>query len=971
MGIFKQFEEKWQKAWEEARIFEADPISDKPKYFITVAYPYPNSPQHIGHGRTYTLADVHARYMRMRGYNVLLPMAFHYTGTPILAMIKRLNDGDEDLIDTFTRIYHVPKETLKHFVEPIKIARYFHEEIKQGMKEIGYSMDWRREFITVDPEYSRFIEWQFHKLRHAGLISQGSHPVGWCPNDGNPVGQHDTRGDVEPEIGEYVLVKFEYDGYVLPAATLRPETVFGVTNMWLNPKAEYVKATVNGEQWIVSKQSVQKLRYLNRKVEVLETFIGKEMIGKQTSNPVNHEDMLILPADFVDPNNATGVVMSVPGHAPYDYIALEQMKKETDQLEEYGIKPEALESVKPISIISVPKYGEFPAADAVNQTGIKDQRDARLEDATKEIYRHEFHVGTMKKNTGSYAGLSVAEAKERVRQDLITDGKAETMYELVNKPVVCRCGTECLVKMFEDQWFINYGDPKWKDLAHKCLDEMSILPEDLRQEFNYVIDWLHEKACARKAGLGTKLPWDPQWVIESLSDSVIYMAYYLIVKHIKQYRIRPEQLTKEVFDYIFLGVGLPKRVATQTGINEKVLEEMRNEFKYFYPLDSRHSGRDLVPNHLTFMVFVHVGIFSEELWPRQIVVNGSVLMEGQKMSKSMGNIIPLRDAVKMFGADPLRMAELTTAELLQDADFSPTLARSMGDRLEKFYKFAVEATQMEESASASFSEIDRWIISRLQDHIKMATESMDKLLVRRAVHSVFYMLDQDFQWYRRRISKESGVAERKKAIVKVFRKILDSQVRMLAPIAPHVCEEIWEKMGGKGFVSLALWPTPEEAKVDVEAEEAENLIQRVFEDTLNIIEATGISPKQIYYYVSASWKWQVYLKVLKKSVSAKIVFGDIIKELMADHELKVFGEKVVKFTRQAIDETNQISGDKKDKQDRVGIMNEYGVLKGALGFLEGEFKAKVLIYVEDDQKRYDPKKKAELSRPHRPAIYIE
>jgi len=86
MAFLRQTERKWQKRWEEDRIFEANPDSNKPdsnkpKYFITVAYPYPNSPQHIGHGRTYTLADVHARYMRMKGYNVLLPMAFHYTGT--------------------------------------------------------------------------------------------------------------------------------------------------------------------------------------------------------------------------------------------------------------------------------------------------------------------------------------------------------------------------------------------------------------------------------------------------------------------------------------------------------------------------------------------------------------------------------------------------------------------------------------------------------------------------------------------------------------------------------------------------------------------------------------------------------------------------------------------------------------------------------------------------------------------------
>jgi len=200
---------------------------------------------------------------------------------------------------------------------------------------------------------------------------------------------------------------------------------------------------------------------------------------------------------------------------------------------------------------------------------------------------------------------------------------------------------------------------------------------------------------------------------------------------------------------------------------------------------------------------------------------------------------------------------------------------------------------------------------------------------------------------------------------------LDSQVRMLSPIAPHTCEEIWENMGGTGFVSLASWPIPEESKVDVEAEEVENLIQRVFEDTLNIIEATRMTPKQIHYYVSAPWKWQAYLKILEKSASTKTAFGNVMKELMTDPALKGKGEKVVKFTRQTADEISQMPDDKKNRQTHIGVMSEYEVLREALEFFEGELKAKVLVYGEEDQKRYDPKKKAEMSKPYRPAIYIE
>ena len=242
---WKTLEEKWQKRWAEARVFQADARPGDRKFFITIAFPYPNMPFHVGHGRPYTLTDVYSRYMRMRGCNVLFPMAFHYTGTPILAIAKRVATGEKELIQELENVYKVPADRVPGFVVPLNIATYFREEIKESMRALGYSVDWRREFTTIDPQFSRFVEWQFHTLQSKGLISKGSHPVGWCPNCGNPLGQHDTKGDVEPEIGEFTLVKFRLGETVLPTGTLRPETVFGVTNLWVRPDVTYVEVAVD------------------------------------------------------------------------------------------------------------------------------------------------------------------------------------------------------------------------------------------------------------------------------------------------------------------------------------------------------------------------------------------------------------------------------------------------------------------------------------------------------------------------------------------------------------------------------------------------------------------------------------------------------------------------------------------------------------------------------------------------------
>ncbi|GAI57062.1 unnamed protein product, partial [marine sediment metagenome] len=191
-------------------------------------------------------------------------------------------------------------------------ARESELSYRKGMEWLGYSIDWRREFTTVDPSYSKFIAWQYHKLYDAGLIVKGKHPVKWCPGCGNPVTDHDLLEGEGVGIVEFTLLKYKIDDYVLPAATLRPETVFGVTNLWLNPDVKYVSAQVNGERWIVSEQAVKKLR--DQGYQVGEVSSIRINFGREVEVPLTHKRVPILPAKFVDPDNATGVVGSVPSH---------------------------------------------------------------------------------------------------------------------------------------------------------------------------------------------------------------------------------------------------------------------------------------------------------------------------------------------------------------------------------------------------------------------------------------------------------------------------------------------------------------------------------------------------------------------------------------------------------------------------------------------------------------------------------
>ena len=973
-----RIEEKWRKRWIDDKLFETDPQPHKRKYFLTVAYPYPNSPQHVGHGRTYTLADVHARYKRMNNYNVLFPMGFHYTGTPIVSMSQRIKSNDLELIETFQHIYKIPDDIIPNFKEPRKIANYFHQEIKQGMNEMGYSIDWRREFTTIDKGYSKFISWQFRNLKKNGLIVQGSHPVGWCPQDQNPVSQHDTVGDIEPELIEYVLVKFKFeDKYVVPTATLRPETIFGVTNLWINPDIKYVIAQVNNEKWIITKEAARKMEFLNASVALISEINGSDLIGKSVFDEKRKQQVPIFPASFVDSNNGTGIVMSVPAHAPYDYQALVDLRKDDNTLRKYNITG----NVVPIKIIQTDAYpsNESSAAETIVASySIRDQNDPKLEEATNKLYSDEFHNGKVLPDIDEIGNLSVIEARETIKAKIISQGIGTTMYELKNA-VKCRCGTTCVVKLLTNQWFINYGDENWKKLAYELIDKMEILPDEIRQEFTNVIDWLKERACARKSGMGTKLPWDNEWIIESLADSVIYMAYYLMSRHISnnqdlqsnEDKVLADNLNDNFFDHVLLGKNNPDIVAKESKISIQLLEKIKNEFAYFYPVDSRHSGRDLVPNHLAFFIFNHAAIFPKDKWPKQIVVNGSVLMEGKKMSKSLGNIIPLRHAIEEYGADSIRLTMLASAEILQDSDFSFDLVKGIRAKLFEIYRNIYAHLEIFRAQSSLDMDLeDVWISSRLQNVIMDTTSAIEKFRIREALHNILYLMDNDLEWYEKR-----KLAKNKSIFNSYLKEFIETRIKLLSPFAPYFCEEIWEIMGNNSYVSLAQWPEINQSKITLKSEDNERLIQSIIFDIQKITKVTKIVPKKISIYTASSIKCALYSKILGRiQRQATLNFGQIMKEFVNDNEVKDLVKRNPDLVKKIIDDILSESVDVRERRMKIDSFDEQIPLEDGKSLLVSEVGNKQLelyIYSEDDNDKYDPKQKSKFARPYKPAIYIE
>jgi len=404
--------------------------------------------------------------------------------------------------------------------------------------------------------------------------------------------------------------------------------------------------------------------------------------------------------------------------------------------------------------------------------------------------------------------------------------------------VISRSGEECVVA-YLDQWFIKYGEPSWADAIRKHVEDpkrFETYTPATRKAFREVVDWLKEWACSRNFGLGTQVPWDEKFVIESLSDSTIHMAYYTI-SHLLQGRkderdytgdggsasplgIKPEQMTPEVFDYIFL----QKEYPADCGIPEESLAKLRESFEYWYPMNLRVSGRDLIQNHLTMSLYNHAAIWPDrpDLWPKGFFANGFVEVEGKKMSKSEGNFIMMNEAVsghRVFNldgkeivvgwsSDSTRLALASAGDLLDDANFSCEIADKAILRLTTELEWAEQMTseagkaELRHDEAGAFNFWDRAFDAQMDLAVFKTEQSYDKMRFRDVAKFGFY----EFLGFRDTY-RDACVKENIPLNYNLVRKFLRNLAIIMSPVISHFAEHIWtEVLGEEGFVCHAAWP---------------------------------------------------------------------------------------------------------------------------------------------------------------------
>jgi leucyl-tRNA synthetase len=932
-------EKKWQERWAKEKAFEIAPDPKKKKFFFTITYPYVSGSLHIGHARAAIEGDTFIRYKRMAGYDVLWGLGFHISGTPVMGIAAAIEAGDKkkiDLYKNYVRAYVKDEKEVEHtvasFKDPWNIVKFFVPKMKGEYSALGTSFDWRRSFTSGDPEHQALVTWQFKKYKELGLLTKASYPALYCKKEGHAVAEDDiVDGDTNPvEKQEMVLLKFKFeDGYIV-AATLRPETVFGQTNLWINPDTEYVKANVDAESWILSREAAEKLQSAGRKVKIIGKVDGRSLLDKHALAPGVNREIPILPSKFALPERGSGIVTSVPSDAPYDYMALLDLQKLGKHRE-----------IKPIPIIETKHYGNMSAVKACEEMKIKDQLDPKLEEATKMAYKEGFHTGVMMKNCGKYASLSVAVAKEKVRDDLIKEGKADMMYD-TSRHAVCRCGGEVTVALIKDQWFLDFNAQGWKEKAFTCLKGMQIFPEAYRKQFEDTFEWLDKRPCARGRGLGTQLPFEKNWMIESLSDSTIYMSLYPIIHRMHELKLKPEQMNDTFFDYVCLGKGEPAKCAKATGIPLKELKALHEEFDYWYGVDQRHTHQAHISNHLSFYIFAHSAIYPPAKWPKKVSIDGMVISEGAKMSKSKGNIITLLDAIKMCSADGLRAYMAGSVSMDAMFDWNKAEAEAVTRNVQSLYSILENAANNRNDGK--LTHMGKWFESVFESGLKNSTKYLEEMRLRDYVKIILYDLPNAYRKLQARASESE--------IKAVNKAVAEKWIKMISPLLPNMAEELWEKTGNKRFVSLDTWPEHDEGKIDPSAEANERLMSTTLSDIEQIKKITGMEkPGKITIFVAPPWKYDVYKLVLD---------GTELKEIMAQEKYKKLGKAVVPYVQKLL---------KRKPLDELFLTakSEAKNFKESKEFFEKEYDCTVEII----EAEHSENPRANLAEPEKPGILLE
>ena len=740
--LFREIEPKWQKKWDEAKIFNAVDFSDKPKFYGLVEFPYPSGAgMHVGHIKAYSSIEVVARKRRMQGYNVLFPIGFDAFGLP-------------------TENYAI--KTGRH---PREITDENIERFSNQLKKVGFSFDWDRVIDTTDPDFYKWTQTIFLKMFEKGLVFRDTALVNYCPSCKVVLSNEDSQGgkcdichsDVVQKsktvwylrITEYAdklleglnevdypanvkqqqenwigkskgaFVDFPIDGIdeKLTVYTTRPDTLFGVTFMVIAPEHPLIdkyKDRISNMDAIENYRTECQKKTEFERTQLVKDKTGVKIEGLIGIDPVNGKKIPIFIADYVMMGYGTGAIMAVPAHDQRDY----------DFAKKFGI-----------DIIEVIKGGDI-------------EKEAYTGDG--EMVNSDFLNGYTNKKDSIARMIEEIEAKGY--------GKAGVQYKMKD-------------------WAFNrqryWGEPIPLIHCDKCgivavpYEELPLRLPDIKEfepgsdgesPLADVAEFVNCK-CS-KCGMAAKRETDtmPQW-----AGSSWYFLRYIDPK------------------------------------NNDSLCDME-KLKYWMPVDWYNGGMEHVTRHMIYSRFWHRFLYDEgmvntkEPYAKRSIQGLILGPDGEKMSKSKGNVVDPLDIVEDYGADTLR-----------------TYVLFMGD-------YGAASPWNDSSVKGCKRFLER--VAGLTDIL--SGEGMSKDL-ESAFHKTIKKVSSDIEEtkFNTAIAAMMGLINTIYAKGSITKDELEVFIKLLSPFAPHLTEEIWASLGNEGFLSVAKWPEYDEAKtVDDEIEVA-------------------------------------------------------------------------------------------------------------------------------------------------------
>lgn len=913
----------------------------------------------------------------------------------------------------------VPDEEISKFADPIHWLEYFPPHALKDLKRFGCHIDYRRSFITTErsPYFDRFVKWQFDHLYEQKKLNYGKRHCIYSPLDGQPCADHDRACGEGIQLQEYAIVKLivqnpkeqealarfahiiDAKPVIIACATLRVETVVGQTNCWVSPtivyKAYSVQNSNGGEEiFLMTGRAARNMAYqgftingvTNCDPTPLFELQGSELIGLPISAPLSvYKTIYCLPMPTILESKGTGCVMSVPSDSPDDYINFSQLAKKPDYRAKLHIKDEWVLPFELVPIIDIPELGT-EAAKTICETMKINGPNAKdlLEEAKKVVYQKGFYSGKM--ICGPLKGEKVLAAKSKCQAMLEASGEAIRYYE-PNGLVVSRSGDECVVAL-QNQWYLEYGkNEMWKQAVIAHLKNVQTFSAAVRNGFEETLNWLQEWACSRTFGLGTYIPSDETHthLIDSLSDSTIYMAYYTIAKYMhvdengqlrlfgdcsNTHGLKPEMFTRQTFDYIFLGIGEASEVAAAVGMLEDILREMRREFTYWYPVDLRCSGKDLIQNHLTMFLYNHAAIWPDDQskWPRGIFCNGHVQVDNEKMAKSKGNFITLREAVETYGADATRLACADAGDTLDDANFVRETASGFVLKLTTVLQQAEEQLGSTSLRTGELWRLDRMFNNTMNTLIERTKSYYENMQFRLVLNSAYHELTSEYSLYKQYVSNDVHAE-----MVHRYYEVLSL---LLTPLAPHFAEHMWQKILKKeGNAVSQSFPVP-----DAPVNFSLTVSHRIIKDTTKEIRAQflKITKKRpevdtaVVYVATEYAEWQRKALILLRNI-----FEENGHSVPANVSNIVLKTKPVWITKQLMPEIMAFLNFMRTQTENCGVdalslepvVNDYDLLTEMGSSLAKFSGVKEVVIHRSSDTTYDEHRVARMkSRPGEPSV---